>query len=341
MHKKDEAVLAVLEKTVLKGSKLRFCVVGAGNGGMAMAGHLGFMGFPVSLYNRTDSHLAGVRWHGGIELDGEVKGFGRIALASSDMGEAVDGADVVMVITPSTAHAGLAGIMSPHLKDGQIVLLNPGRTGGALEFHKILFDSGLKTKPLIAEAQTFIYASRATSRHEAKIFRIKNAGWIEETNGAFDYYLQGITPSVALVLERIDAERLDVARALGVRSVSAREWLYLSYDSPGANLYEAIHNTESYRGIKAPPTIAHRYIWEDVPMSLVPLSSIGTMLGVPTPTIDMIIELGSLLHGKDYRAEGRTVEKMGIAGLSVKEIHRMVADSDELDKHAAKKGRLK
>jgi opine dehydrogenase len=365
-----------LKATIAKDKGIRFCVVGAGNGGLAMAGHLGLMGFRVSLYNRTDERLAGVRWHGGVNVDGEVTGFGQVAVATSDMGEALEGSDVIMVVTPSTAHMGLAALMAPHIKDGQLLVLNPGRTGGALEVRKTLADSGCRSRPIIAEAQTFIYASRALSRYEGHIFKIKNsvalaalpsfwtpealallepafpqfkpggtvlatsmenigavfhpaltimnAGWIEETRGDFEYYLQGITPSIALILERIDEERLAVARALGERSMSAREWLYLSYDSPGNDLYEAIRNTVAYRGIKAPPSLMHRYIFEDVPMSLVPMSSIGAMLGVSTPTIDMIIDLGSMLHGTDYRAQGRTVSRLGIEGLSVKEIHGIV-----------------
>jgi opine dehydrogenase len=378
MTKREERVRELLVAAREKGKKAVYCVVGAGNGGLSMAGHLGIMGFDVRLYNRTDSKLDGVRWHGGIELEGAVEGFGPVSLATSDMAEAIGGADVVMVDTPSTAHRDIAMKMAACLRDGQIVVLNPGRTGGALEFRAVLLERGLLEYPIIAEAQTFIYAARALSRHRGHIYRVKNgvplaalpsywtpdvlgvldnafpqfiagsnvlatsmenigaifhpaltilnAGWIEATGGDFDYYSQGITPSVAIILQRMDDERLAVCRSLGVRSVSAREWLYLSYDSPGADLCEAIHNTESYRGIKAPSTIAHRYIFEDVPMSLVPIASLGAMLGVPTPTIDMIIELGSILHGVDFRKEGRTVERLGLAGLSVKQIHNLVFD---------------
>lgn len=60
-------------------------------------------------------------------------------------------------------------------------------------------------------------------------------------------------------------------------------------------------------------------------MSLVPISSLGAMLGVRTPAIDMIIELGSILHSTDYRVSGRTVESLGLAGLSVKQIRQMVS----------------
>ena len=155
-----------------------------------------------------------------------------------------------------------------------------------------------------------------------------NAGWIESTEGNFEYYIQGMSPAVARVLERIDDERLAVARALGIRTVSAREWLYLTYDSPGENLCSAIKATTGYVGIKAPATINHRYIWEDVPMSLVPMSSIGEMLGIPTPTIDMVIKLAELMNGTDYRAIGRTVETLGIRGMNVEQIHRLVTEGD-------------
>lgn len=375
----DAKVRESLARMRAKGRSLSFCVAGAGHGGLCMAGHLGLMGFPVRLFNRSEERLEGLRWHGGVELDGAVRGFGPVALATSDIRQAVEGSDVVMVVTPATAHRDLAAAMAPYLADGQIVLLNPGRTGGALEFRKVFLDSGSKAHPVICEAQTFVYASRAISRYEGHIYRIKNgvalaslpsywtpevlavleaaypqfkaggsvlatslenigavfhpaltilnAGWIEETRGDFEYYLQGITPSVAKILERVDAERLAVARALGASSMSAREWLYLSYDSPGRDIYEAIHNTDAYRGIKAPPGINHRYIFEDVPMSLVPLSAIGAMVGIATPTIDMVVDLGSLLLGKDFRAEGRTAARLGIEGMSVKDIHRLVAET--------------
>jgi opine dehydrogenase len=373
----DARMIARLRQVRANGTGASYCVIGAGHGGLAMAGHLGILGYPVNLYNRTDEKLDGVRWHGGIKVGGAVTGFGPVRTATSDMREAVKDVDVVMVVVPSTAHRGLASIMAPLLSDGQLIVLNPGRTGGALEFRKVFQDAGMNSAVIVSETQTFLYASRALSRWEAHIFRIKNAvpfatlpsfwipealgilngpfpqfvagsnvlatslenigavfhpaltimnaSWIEATHGDFDYYLQGITPSVAKILERIDAERLAIAAAVGVRSISAREWLYLSYDSPGKDLHEAIMNTGSYRGIKAPPSIDHRYISEDVPMSLVPLSSLGSALGVPTPAIDMIIQLGSILHSTDYRAIGRTVESLGLAGLSIKQIRQMVA----------------
>ncbi|HEY9054134.1 MAG TPA: 2-dehydropantoate 2-reductase N-terminal domain-containing protein, partial [Rectinemataceae bacterium] len=123
-----------LKQVQAAGKRAIWCVAGAGNGGLAMAGHLGLMGFEVRLFNRTDAHLNAARWYKGVELEGAVEGFGPLRLATSSIREAVEGADVVMVVTPSTAHSSLASAMAPFLHDGQVVVLNPGRTGGALEF---------------------------------------------------------------------------------------------------------------------------------------------------------------------------------------------------------------
>jgi glycerol-3-phosphate dehydrogenase len=116
-----------------------FAVIGAGHGGKAMAAHLALMGFKVSLYNRTPENIDVIKKRGGIELDGgegAPHGFGKLALVTSNMADAIKKAEVIMVVLPSSAHAEIAASMAPHLKDKQIVILHPGRTCGALEFSK-------------------------------------------------------------------------------------------------------------------------------------------------------------------------------------------------------------
>jgi len=362
-----------------------FCVLGAGHGGTAMAAHLRLMGFEVRLYNRSEERIAPIRAAGGIELltpglEDMPHGFARLEVVTSNIAEAMEGADVLMVVVPAYGHAFMAEQMAPHLKDGQIVVLNPGRTGGALEVRKILKEKGVRADVLVAEAQTFLYAARLMNPAQVRIFRVKyaipvaalpayrtpevvralrvafpqfvpgdnviktgmenigaifhpavtvlNAARIESTRGDFDYYIEGITPSVAKVLEAMDRERVGVAEALGFRVLTAREWLYIAYHAAGRNLYEAIQANLGYQGIRAPSMLDHRYITEDVPMSLVPIASLGDMLGAPTPTIKSIIHLASVLHGRDFWAEGRTVERLGLAGLDVKQIRRLVLEGE-------------
>jgi opine dehydrogenase len=356
-----------------------YTVIGAGHGGKAMAAHLGLMGFPVTLYNRTFEHIEVIKKRGGIELESDepgVQGFARLKLITSDMAEAVKEAEMIMVVVPSSAHADVARSFAPYLQNGQTIILHPGRTCGALEFHKALRDSGGTADVTISEAETFIYASRSDGPAQARIFRIKeavplaalpanrtagvlqkikeaypqfidgvnvlhtglnnmgaifhpaltllNVGWIEATHGDYQFYIDGVTPSVARMLEALDRERVTVASSLGLRARTAMEWLKLAYDTSGEDLHDAIHNQPGYYGIKAPSSLSHRYIFEDVPMSLVPIASLGERYGVSVHAMESIIRIACIVHHTDYWRRGRTVEKLGIGGLSVSEITRFV-----------------
>lgn len=355
--------------------KLKFAVLGAGHGGQAMAGHLALMGYEVNLYNKTPQRIEEIKRQGGIHVSGIYSGFGKLHLVTSDLGHAVDGVDIVMIVSPATAHAYFADALRPFLVDEQIVVLNPGRTGGALEFARILRE-GNHNKVIIAETQTFLYASRVIGPAQARIMGLKkvvpvaafpstgsqlvyqklhrvfpqftpaknilktslenigaifhpvptllNVGRIESTKGNFSYYHEGISPSVAHLIQKIDDERMMVASALGVEVLSARDWVHKVYDASGETLYEALQNNRHYEGISAPSTVDHRYIFEDVPMSLVPIASLARIVNVPTPAIDTVVNMACFLHEKDYWATGRTVESLGLAGMSVHEIHEYV-----------------
>jgi opine dehydrogenase len=149
-------------------------------------------------------------------------------------------------------------------------------------------------------------------------------GWIEATHGDYQFYIDGVTPSVARMLEVLDRERVTVASAVGLRARTAMEWLQLAYDTKGENLYDAIHNQPGYFGIKAPISLNHRYIFEDVPMSLVPIASLGSRYGVSVRGIESMIRVACIIHRTDYWRRGRTVDKLGIDGLSVGELTRLV-----------------
>ncbi len=122
----------------------------------------------------------------------------------------------------------------------------------------------------------------------------------------------------------LDRERVTVAAAVGIRARTAMEWLKMAYNATGTTLYEAIHNQPGYYGITAPPTLWHRYITEDVPMSLVPIAALGRRYGVAVSGIDSIIRLACVVHQTDYWRRGRTLDKLGIEQLSVDELNQLV-----------------
>ncbi|GAH76920.1 unnamed protein product, partial [marine sediment metagenome] len=67
---------------------------------------------------------------------------------TNDIKLALEGAELIMIVTPANAHAKIAKDCAPHLKGNQVVILNPGRTGGALEFDKVLIEKKIKNKPI-------------------------------------------------------------------------------------------------------------------------------------------------------------------------------------------------
>ena len=359
---------------------VRFAVIGAGHGGKAMAAHLAVMGFEVTLYNRSPEKISIIQARGGIMLESQepegARGFGKLVNVTSDIQLTIENNDVIMVVTPSFAHGPIARAVAPYLRDGQIFILHPGRTLGALDFRKTLEEVNCCADIVVAETQTFIYASRSDGPAQARIFRIKeavplaalpatdthkalkaiapaypqfidgisvlhtglnnigaifhptisilNAGWVEATQGEFQFYLDGVTPTVGRIMEVLDRERVTVASSLGVRAQTACEWLELAYNAHGETLYEAIHNQPGYRGITAPTTLQHRYITEDVPMSLVPMASLGQRYGVSVRGMDSIIRLACIAHRTDYWRRGRTLESLGMEHLSVSEFQRYV-----------------
>ena len=82
---------------------------------------------------------------------------------------------------------------------------------------------------------------------------------------------------------------------------------------------EAIHANPGYRGITAPRTLRHRYIFEDVPYSLVPISELGKRFGVDVWGMESMIQIACVIDGVDYRHRGRTLERMGLVGLSLQD----------------------
>jgi opine dehydrogenase len=354
---------------------MKVTVIGAGNGGLAIASHLALKGHVVNLYSIFQEELEPIISRGGIELEGVEEGFAVPNKVTDNVKQALDGAELIMIVTPANAHAKIAKDCAPYLKDDQVVILNPGRTGGALEFDKVLTEEKIKNKPIIGEAQTLIYACRKISFTKVVIYGVKKslsvasfpakntqrlmkvlnkaypqfipAANVLETSlnniGAifhptptilnsarielgekFDYYHEGITPVVATVLENIDRERLEVAKALKVKVQSAIDFLEESYGVKADSLYQAIQKNSAYKGVKAPTAINIRYLTEDIPMSLVPIASIGHQLGVPTPNIDSIIKIGSTMLKVDFRKLGRTVDKLGLNNLSSTEIINLV-----------------
>ncbi len=343
-------------------------VVGAGHGGRGLAAYLSLSGYEVTLYNRTIENVLEIQRLGGIHITGIVEGFAPLRLVTDDMGAAIRDSDMIIITVPANAHAWIAERMAPHLRSGQLVLLMPGRTGGALEFSQVLSANSCTSEILLGEAETYVFVSRMTGPSSVHVSKVKNyvrvsafpaisnrrfirrlrrlplsfkladnvmetgldnmgamlhpaptilsAGLLESRGGGYNHYHEAISPTVARLIERMDAERVSVARALSLSPMTLLEWFEESYDATGANLYDAIRKVDAYRGVGSPSSLHHRYVLEDVPTGLVPISHLGRLVGVDTPAIDAVVNMACQLYERSFWHEGRNLSRLGLSGLT-------------------------
>jgi opine dehydrogenase len=142
-----------------------------------------------------------------------------------------------------------------------------------------------------------------------------NSGLLERAARGEDlrYYRDIITKFVCEnVMEKIDREKSDVARAFGVPVLDARGWYKECYDVEGDSLYDVLQNNEYYVGFSAPKhVLGYHHVLDEIPNSLVPISSFGAVVGVPTPMTDALVQLASAALKHDFWSEGRTLDRLG------------------------------
>jgi opine dehydrogenase len=332
----------------------------------------------LRLHDRDDAKLAEIRARGGIDVEGERAGFAAIERVTTDPAAAVDGADIIVFCTGGTYQEGAARDVAPHLRDGQIILLIQGNTGGALVVRQALDQAGCTARVDIAEMDNYPYscwrqgptrirpivrkrwlqiAAFPGNRIDSVFAKLSplfpeavaapsivatgfmnanamlhvancvgNAGRID--NGeAYKFYAEGVTPAVARLYRAINAERVAVAAALGGTVPNLEDWFERVYGVRGADLSETCrlltNNSDGpYQATGTPKSWDHKYIAEDVPVGLMPMSALGAAAGVPTPAIDAIIRTACIMAGTDFAATARTLDRMGLAGLDAAQIRQ-------------------
>ncbi len=157
-----------------------------------------------------------------------------------------------------------------------------------------------------------------------------NAGRIEATGGeGWNLYADGATESVAKIMLSMDAERLAVLKLVstdGLPIKDAFETLYANYSLGRQTLSETLRNSPIHGdpAFPAPASVDTRYINEDLPFGLVPWSLIGRAWGVPTPTIDAIIQIASIMLNVDYFQQGLSAVDLGIQDMAPRDVKRLI-----------------
>ena len=316
---------------------MKISIIGAGNGGQAISGYLSCMGYDVGLYDRDEERINTLRQKGGIQLEGRLHGFGKVSCITTDISEAVSGADIVMVTTVANAHANVARSVAPYLADGQVIILSPGRTCGAIVFNQALKESGCNKRIYLAEAQTLVYACRIIEDGHVNVIGIKDEVLLSAfPSSDTDYVLEKINPIypcfekadnvLTTSLENIGAMFHPCVLLFNAATIERNEtfWFYrdkYAYnETQGDTLCERMRNNPAYHDIKSPSTIFTRQLMEDIPTGVLPIMELGKAAGVKTPLLESMVNICEALLDKDLRSSGRTLKNLGLDGLTRDEI---------------------
>jgi opine dehydrogenase len=332
----------------------------------------------VRLWSRSDATVAPFRDARRVAYRGELgDGEAELERATTDLREALDGAQAAVVSMPSTGHGHVAralagvGALPP-------LVLNPGQTGSALGVRAAFAEAGAELPP-VAELSTLAYVARlyspgcvtvsgvagrvraaclpggeAALEAARELFpaadpapdvlatalanpnlvlhppgAVLGAAWVEATGGDFRFYVDGVTPGVARVMDALDGERLAVARAFGHElPVLVEEMARIGTADAGAaargDLREAVRSGAANREIQAPDSLEHRYYREDFGFGVVPFLALAGVAGVATPVARALLDLASALVGADLAETGLDARRMGIAGLDAAGLELLV-----------------
>lgn len=357
-------------------------IIGAGNGGMTAAYHLSKIGNSVCIYDspKFDTQIRAINELGGIEAVEELhecpmlfSGFEKITKATTDIKEAVEFSDVLVMICPSFAQEILFREMLPYLTDGQTLVLMPGNYGG-LVLNKIKNEERKDLELTFVDAISIPWACRIVEPGKLAIMGLKeflpmsvfpysnvekvknimegllpldveflknpiiagmeninfgghpllttlNMGILENFNGEFSYYRDCCSTATANAAAKMDLERLSVGNAYNFKLRTELEAMNALYASNYETVYEFNRASTTHVKISSSPNSSKaRYITEDVPYLLVPCYEFAKKAGIKVPIVESCIHIASAYNDEDYFATGRTLEKMGLADLTVEEI---------------------
>jgi opine dehydrogenase len=357
---------------------MKLTILGGGHGAYAAAADLSEAGHEVRLWRRDSALLQAVSEAGSIVL--KDRGGRReiaIALATSDIGAALEGAALVVIPSPATAQADIARAMAPHLSDGQIVFLPPG-SFGSLVMARVVREAGCEAEVAWAETGTLPYLARKHGEREVNVtvravhlptgvYPARHAGRAlgvireafpsvhgcgDALSGAlmnagpvihpplmvmnaaplqhfdkWDIHTEGTQPAVRAVTDRLDQERIAVREALGYAAphypladhYSSDRWMY-------GDAHRQLQKSGDWR--EHIDLHSHRYITEDTVLGLAFLASAARWAKVDAPIAHGLLAIVGGFLGRDLREGERTLETLGLAGLSREQLQQRLQQGE-------------
>lgn len=143
----------------------KIAILGGGNGAFIAASELSLRGFNVNLCEvpELENNIQIAKKRGGIDLEvkantGFQGGFAQLNKIGTDIKDAVIDRDIIFVIVPSFAQKRFVEWGAEYFSPEQILVLEPGNFGGALEAAQILKNKNIKKFPILVEFAGMIYS---------------------------------------------------------------------------------------------------------------------------------------------------------------------------------------
>ncbi len=318
---------------------MKIAVLGAGNGGCATAADLALAGHRVRLWSRSADALGPLADNATITLEAEGRhGAARLERATTDLGEAVEGAEILIAPLPATSHEDLAKRLAPCLNDRQIVLLTPGSLGSYAMARAIARAGG--TLPLaLAETGTLPYLARKTAPAVVKapvraanlpigVFPASRGPSVVPRLAELFPAVRPCVDALDRLIDAVDAERLATRRGWGYPAPHYELETY--YDD--ARAAEGLYGVGAKTKLVASGlwseilTFEHRYVTEDVALGLALFESAARAAGAATAAVTGLLLVFGALLGRELSGGGRALEHLGLGDFSRREIRAFLQD---------------
>ncbi|MHC1719146.1 MAG: NAD/NADP octopine/nopaline dehydrogenase family protein [Clostridiaceae bacterium] len=231
----------------------------------------------------------------------EAKTYYGDFLKENEITVAETGAMLLMAKVSETGKVNVLGIKNQI----SISTVNPKDVDAVIEDLKDVFPQ-LRKKSSIYE--TSLSSTNPVIHVPITVF---NLARIEEGQD-FSFYGEGVSEASIKYIEAIDRERLAIAKKIGIECPSILESINSFFDIKHDNLYDALNKNETYVKARAPKSLSHRYITEDIPYGVAAIVKLGRILGTDTKHSEAMVNLAGLAVGVDFLNTGVSITKESI-----------------------------
>ena len=139
----------------------KIAVLGGGNGAHIMAADMAAKGHIVNMYNMPQykHEMQPVFDSGGVWVDGAIKelnGFHKMNMVTDDIDKAVDGVEILLLVTPAFAHEDYAKLLKGKLHKDQVLVTFPGAFAALVIKHVF----GDEECPVLVDSNNLPYDAR-------------------------------------------------------------------------------------------------------------------------------------------------------------------------------------